>query len=75
MSYRFISDDVPLDLINKFNIPISQVIRHTDVGEQDVANNFVESIVEVVWKIEKLLKTNIPIIMSDDHMRRHNSKF
>ncbi|KAE9521340.1 hypothetical protein AGLY_018262 [Aphis glycines] len=76
MSYGFVvkvSDDVPLDLVNAFNIPTSPVIHRGNIGEQDVAKHFVESIVEVSRKIEQLLKTNVPITMSDDDTRRHNA--
>lgn len=73
MSYGFVvkvSDDVPLDLVNTFNIPTSPVIHRGNIGEQDVAKHFVESIVEVSRKIEQLLKTNVPITMSYMTMTR-----
>ncbi|KAE9523180.1 hypothetical protein AGLY_016413 [Aphis glycines] len=72
MSYGFVvkvSDDVPLDLVNAFNIPTSPVIHRGNIGEQDVAKHFVE----VSRKIEQLLKTNVPITMSDDDTRRYNA--
>ncbi|KAF0712286.1 Uncharacterized protein FWK35_00028371, partial [Aphis craccivora] len=49
-----VSDDVPLELIEKFNTPTTPVI-YRGSGSR-----------------EELLKTNVPICMSDEDTRRHN---
>jgi len=36
-----------------------------------VARHFVEAIVEVAQKIENLMKTNIPITMTEDEEKTH----
>lgn len=40
---------------------------------QDVVQHFVDSIVEIAEKIDKLLKTNTPIIFTADQRRKHES--
>jgi len=76
LSYGFVvkpSDDVPIELIEQFNIPTTPVIYRGNKSHEDVAEQFVKNIVEVCRKIEELLKTNVAINMSDDDIRRHNS--
>ncbi|KAL4123335.1 hypothetical protein QTP88_015532 [Uroleucon formosanum] len=76
MSYGFLvkaSEDVPLELIERFNIPSAPVIYRGSNSREDVARHFLENIVDVGHKIEELLKTNTPIVMSDEDTRKHNS--
>lgn len=76
MSYGYIvkaSNDVPLELIQKFNIPTAPVIFRSNESHQEVAKDFVSSIVDVALKIEKLFKTLIDINMTADDTRRYNS--
>jgi len=65
MSYGFLvkaDDEIPVELLNKFNIPTSPVIFRGSVQNQDVAKHFVQRIVEVAENIDKLLKIITPII-------------
>ncbi|KAL4152905.1 hypothetical protein QTP88_000738 [Uroleucon formosanum] len=76
MSYGFLvkaSEDVPLELIERFNIPSAPVIYRGSNSREDVARHFLENIVDVGHKIEELLKTNTPIVMRDEDTRKHNS--
>ncbi|CAH1731651.1 unnamed protein product [Aphis gossypii] len=76
MSYGFLvkaNDDIPLELLEKFNIPTSPIIYRGNENNPDVAKHFVDSIVEIAEKIEKLLKTNTPIIFTDDQRKTHES--
>jgi len=73
MSYDFVvkvSDNVLLEMLKEFNIPITPVIYRG--SREEVARHFVNNIVEVGLKIEELLKTNVNICMSDENTRRHN---
>lgn len=86
MSYCFnvkASEDVPLELLTKYNIPSTLVLysgKEEDIEEQNkntdkvgVAAHFMKTIVNVGRNIEKLLKTNIPIRMTDDdYVKRIN---
>ncbi|KAL4127493.1 hypothetical protein QTP88_011660 [Uroleucon formosanum] len=75
MSYGFVvktSEEVPLELIEKFNIPTAPVIYRGSESREDVARHFLENIVDVSRKIEELLKTNVPLIMSGEDTRKHN---
>jgi len=74
MSYGFIikaNENAPVDLLEKFNIPTTPVICRGSETNQDVAKYFVEQIAEVAEKIDKLLKTNTPIIMTSEQRRTH----
>jgi len=76
MNYGFVvkpSDDVPLELIEQFNIPTAPVIYRGSESREDVAGHFVENIVDVSRKIEELLKTTVPINKSDEDIHRHNA--
>ncbi|KAL4084368.1 hypothetical protein QTP88_028191 [Uroleucon formosanum] len=54
------SEDVPLELIERFNIPTALVIYSGSNSREDVARHFLENIVNVGHKIEELLKKNKP---------------
>ncbi|VVC45707.1 Ribonuclease H-like domain,DNA polymerase, palm domain [Cinara cedri] len=69
MSYGFLvkaSDEVPASLLNEHGIPTGPVIYRGNENKPNVAKHFLEKIVEVGKKIEKLLKTNVPMIMTED---------
>jgi hypothetical protein len=68
MCYSFVvkaSEDVPLKLLEEYDIPLSPIIYRGSEEAQDVTRHYVEAIVEVGRKVEKLLKTNKTIIMSE----------
>jgi len=74
MSYGFLvkaSDDVPTELIEEYEIPTVPVVYRGDEQHKDVAKCFVEAIVAVSWKIEKLMKTNIPLTMTAEEEKTH----
>ncbi|XP_022173276.1 uncharacterized protein LOC111035801 [Myzus persicae] len=74
MSYGFVvkaKDDVPIELLETFGIPTTPVIFRGSEHNQEVAKHFVLSIVEIAEKIDKLLKTNTPIIMTPEQRRTH----
>ncbi|VVC31172.1 Recombination endonuclease VII,Ribonuclease H-like domain [Cinara cedri] len=69
MSYGFLvkaSDDVPASLLKEHGIPTGPVIYRRNENKPHVAKHFLGKIVEVGKKIEKLLKTNVPMIMTED---------
>lgn len=81
MSYGFLvkaSEDVPTELLLQHEIPARPVIYRSSedvsvfvLSVLDVAKHFVESIVDVARKIEGLMKTNTPIIMSEGEEKTH----
>jgi len=74
MSYGFIvkaNDDIPIELLETFGIPTTPIIFRGSENKQEVAKHFLQSIVEIAEKIEKLLKTNTPIIMTPKLRRIH----
>ncbi|XP_025192669.1 uncharacterized protein LOC112592729, partial [Melanaphis sacchari] len=76
MSYGFIvkaNEDIPVELLEKFRIPISPIIYRGNENNKDVAEHFINSIVEIAEKIEKLLKTNTPIIYTTEQRKTHES--
>lgn len=78
MSYGFLvkaSENVPIELLRKFDIPIEPVIYRGSESRQDVAKHFMENITDVAAKIEKLLETNITLTMTDEDMAKHKSCF
>jgi len=77
MCYGFLvkaDNDVPRELLEKFDIPTTPVIFRGSLQNQDVAKHFVDSIVEMAEKIDKLLKTNTPIVMTSEQRPTHVSK-
>jgi len=76
MSYSFLvkaNNDVPRELLEKFNIPTSPVIFRGSERNQEVSKHFIHNIVETAEKIDKLLKTNIPIIWSSEQRQTHDT--
>eukprot|EP00102_Acyrthosiphon_pisum_P019360 XP_016656570.1 PREDICTED: uncharacterized protein LOC103308039 [Acyrthosiphon pisum] len=74
MSYGVLvkaSEDVPAELLFQHEIPAGPVIYRDSENRKDVAKHFVETIVEVARKIEGLMKTNIPLIMTEGEEKTH----
>jgi len=74
MSYGFLvkaSEDVPGELLAEYEIPTGPVIYRGSENRTDVERHFVETIIEVARKIESLMKTNIPIIMTEGEEKTH----
>lgn len=65
------SQDVSLELLNQFNIPQSPIIFRGSEEMDEVVKYFIETIVEIARNTEKLLKTNITLIMSDEEKLKH----
>lgn len=77
ISYGFInkaSDDVPLELREKFDIPQTSIIFHDSEGTNEAAKAFLLAIMDITEKIRSLLKTNIDIVMTDEEKRIHEDK-
>lgn len=55
------SDDVPVELMEEYEIPTETVLYRGDKDHKDVAKHFVEAVVEVALKIEELMKTKLPM--------------
>lgn len=76
MSYGLIvkaSDDVPLELMEEHEITTEPVIYRGSESKTDVAKHFIETVTELAIKIEKLLKTNKPIVFTDEQRQSHNA--
>ncbi|KAL4097431.1 hypothetical protein QTP88_022213 [Uroleucon formosanum] len=78
MSYGFLvktSDDVPLELLERYNIPQTPIIFRGSESENTVAKNFVSALVTIADRLSKLLKsTNVPIVMTEEQRWIHNAK-
>jgi len=78
MSYGFLvksSDDVPEELLAEYKITTGPVIYRGSENFKDVARHFVETVVEVAQKIENLMKTNIPIIITKGEEKNTSSVY
>ncbi|VVC33455.1 Ribonuclease H-like domain,Recombination endonuclease VII,Zinc finger C2H2-type [Cinara cedri] len=64
-------DDVTRELLEEFDIPTDPIIYRGIEDEAEVAKHFVGQIVELSLRIEKLLKTNKPIIMTTENEHSH----
>ena len=76
MSYGLIvkaSNDVPTELLARHEIPTEPILYRGSESQPDVARHFVETVTDISLKIEKLLKTNIPINMSADDIQVHEA--
>jgi hypothetical protein len=65
------TDDVSTELLNEFEIEHMLILDRGCETREEVAKYFVETVVDLSRKIDKLLKTNIPIIMTDDDRKSH----
>jgi hypothetical protein len=76
MSYGFlvkVSEGVPEELLVEHGIPSEPVIYRGSKDFKDVARHFVETVSEMTLKIEKLFKTNTPIIFTDEQRQLHEA--
>lgn len=78
MSYCFYvkpSEDVPIELINKFGIETLPVVFRGDSSCQpgDISRKFMLDIIKVSLKIENLLQTNASIIMTYNDIQIHKN--
>ncbi len=64
-------DDVPDELLEESQIERIPIIDRGCETRQEVAKYFVETVVEIARKVDKLFNTNIPIIMTNEERRRH----
>ena len=72
MSYGFlmkVSEDVSVIFFEEYEIPTGLVIYSEE--HEDVAKHFVEAVIGVAKKIENLMKTNIPITITEDKEKTH----
>lgn len=60
------ADDVPVELLEEFNIPTEPIIYCGSEKKPEVAKHFVDTIVDIGKRVEELLKTNGPIIMLNE---------
>jgi hypothetical protein len=65
------TENVPIDLLENFNIPQKPIIFRGNESHQDVAKRFMKEVTEIARKVEDLLKTNKPIIMTEEEQRTH----
>lgn len=63
-------DDVPIELLEQFEIPTTPIIYRGSKEENNVAQKFVQCVTEIAVKVRDMLKTN-KIIMNDDEQRAH----
>lgn len=68
------SNDVPIELLKQFEIPRSPIIFRGCETREEVAKYFVETVVEIAKKVDKLFKTNTTIIMTDEERESHKEK-
>ncbi|XP_050066531.1 uncharacterized protein LOC126555674, partial [Aphis gossypii] len=78
MSYCYYvkpSDDIPKELLDKYDIEMGPVVFRGDssFNRGDVAKKFMEEIVKVALKIEKIFNVNVPIVMTDENKKNHQN--
>jgi len=76
MSYCYYikpSENISIELLEKFNIPTEPVIFRGDssFSSREVAKIFLEDIVEVSKNIDRLLNTNIPLVTTNEYNKKH----
>ena len=74
MSYGFVvkaTENVPAELLKKFNLPQEPIIFRGNESRQDVAKRFVNEVTEIARRVQDLLKTNKPIIMTKEEQTTH----
>ena len=65
------TENVPIDLLEKFNLPQEPIIFRGNESRQDVAKRFVNEVIEIARRAQDLLKTNKPIIMTKEEQTAH----
>ncbi|XP_050437828.1 uncharacterized protein LOC126844028 isoform X2 [Adelges cooleyi] len=78
MSYVYLvkpSEDVPKELLDRFNIPQTPVVYSGNKNSElnDVPKHFIQSITDVARNIEQLLNVNTPIRMSTQDDSNHKA--
>ncbi|KAF0683340.1 DNA pol B 2 domain-containing protein, partial [Aphis craccivora] len=68
------TENAPIDLLEKYEIPTSPIIYRGSESHQDVAKRFVNEVTEIARRVQDLLKTNKPIIMTEEEQIAHVSK-
>jgi len=72
MSYCYYvkpSDDIPKELLEKYDIKRRNPVvcrGDSSFSKGEVAKKFLQEILQLGLKIEKLLKTNVPLIMNEN---------
>lgn len=65
------NDDVPLQLLPRDDLTMNPVIYRDSEDRPDVIGHFMDAIVEVSRKIEKLLKKKILMIILEEQKKTH----
>lgn len=65
------ADDIPLQLLTQYGIPTAAIIYRGSLTREEVARHFVETVSDLARKIEEMLKTNKPIVMTSDEGKTH----
>lgn len=65
------SDDIPVELLEEYEIEQTPIIFRGCKTNENVAKQFIETVVEIARKVDKLLRTNTPIIITDEEEREH----
>ncbi|KAF0702047.1 Uncharacterized protein FWK35_00037132, partial [Aphis craccivora] len=67
--------DVPVALMEKYDIPQTPVIYRGSESRDEVAKHFIASVTALAIRLGNLLKaTNVPISMGVEELRAHNAK-
>lgn len=66
------TDGVPIELHEQLNISTEPIIYHGSEEKLEAGKNIVQTIVDMSKRIEELLKTNIPIIITEEEQHKHN---
>ena len=66
------SNDVPVELLERFDIPQSPIIYRGSESHSSVAKHFIQTLVKISLNIAKLMKTNVSIKMTEDDRRMHD---
>jgi hypothetical protein len=65
------ADDVPVELLEQFEIDELPIMDRGCETREEVAKYFVKTTVEIAEKVDKLFKTIAPIIMSEEEEDKH----
>lgn len=67
-------DYVPINLLEKFNVPQEPIVFQGYESRQDVAPKFVIEVTEIARRAQELLKTNKTLIMTGEKQRPYMIK-
>jgi len=68
-------DNVPIELLEKYDIPQTPVIYRGSVSRDEAAKHFVATVTALATRMGNLLRaTNVPISMSVEEVHVHNAK-